>query len=424
MLGSTAAGACSSSHGAAPGAAGAGGAENAGAIACERNSDCPGALLCDRVAHGCVECLKSADCEDGQGCLAGSCHTECRSDKDCRATDQLCGDANVCVDCLTDAHCARGEVCTAAGTCDEPSASGEAGAPSTGGSTNTGGAPNADAGAGNTLAGGTPSQGDVGMPGITEGGAGNIGPGCSSTPIDPCVGLPHFTGSQTVDGDPSDFCDIPPFTLALATSAYYRAPKAPITSTTQAIFRVGWSAAALHVFVEVIDATVHPNVSGVLANVWNGDNVEFYASPLTPAGLFNGARSYESGAFEVIADPPSPGGVATIPAGQAAYVSTGTAYAVPAAQYKSSLTANGYSIEAQIPWTAAAPEAGMPMGFDAGLSDDLDGLTTLGSDGISEYRDYYALLYNAAYTGISTYCSSHYEPYCDSRNWCVPTALP
>jgi hypothetical protein len=59
------------------------------------------------------------------------------------------------------------------------------------------------------------------------------------------------------------------------------------------------------------------------------------------------------------------------------------------------------------------------MGFDAGLSDDIDGLI----NAKSEYRDYYALLFNASYMGI-TACSTYYEPYCDSRNWCVPMALP
>lgn len=38
----------------------------------------------------------------------------------------------------------------------------------------------------------------------------------------------------------------------------------------------------------------------------------------------------------------------------------------------------------------------------------------------SEYRNYYSLLYNAKYIGN---CTQYYEPYCDSRNWCHPTAL-
>src|SRR5438034_472723 len=83
--------------------------------------------------------------------------------------------------------------------------SGDAGAPSTGGTTNSGGASSADAGASNTAAtGGTLSQGDAGMPATTEGGTDGIGPGCNNTLINPCTGLPHFTGVQTVDGDPSD----------------------------------------------------------------------------------------------------------------------------------------------------------------------------------------------------------------------------
>lgn len=56
---------------------------------------------------------------------------------------------------------------------------------------------------------------------------------------------------------------------------------------------------------------------------------------------------------------------------------------------------------------------------EAGLSDDIDGLYNAST---AEYRDYYALLYNTNYLGN---CSSlHTEPYCDSRNWCHPIALP
>jgi hypothetical protein len=408
LVGSLGAPACGSSGGAALGAGGEGGASGE-PIDCERNADCPGALLCDRTAKLCVECLKDLDCSADSACLAGTCRSSCVSDKDCRATGQLCGDAGVCVDCITNLHCEKGEVCSDTGSCDSASSA-------NGGTSSSGGAGASDAGApgAGTTTGGTLNQGDAGMPSNTEAGSGNIGADCIMEPIDPCVGLPHFTATQTVDGDPSDFCDIPPFTLDMAIPPFYRLPKPPLSATTKATFRVGWSATALHVFVDVVDSAVFPNVSGSLANIWNGDNVEFYASPKTPAGLFNATRSYESGAFEVIAAPPG----LQVPAGQAAYTSTGYAYAVPALQYKSSTTATGYTFEAQIFWTDAAPVAGTKMGFDAGLSDDIDGIY----NAKVEYRDYYALLYNASYPGAG--CSQYYEPYCDSRNWCVPTALP
>lgn len=410
LLGSATSQACGTSgHG---GGLGTGGAsdEPATNIDCARNSDCPGALLCDREQSLCVECLKNTDCADDEGCVAGSCHAACQSDRDCRATDQLCGDTGICVDCITDSHCAGAEICSAVGVCERP-ASGDGGAPG-GGSASTGGEPGGVSGTTNQA--GAPVVGEGGMPSLGEGGMPGIGPGCVTAAIDPCSGLPHFTGTQTVDGDASDFCDIAPFEIDMATATYYRVPKPPITSTTKATFRVAWSEAALHVFIDVTDAAVHPNTSSSLLNVWNGDNIEFYASPKTPAGLFSAARTYESGAFEVIAAPPG----ALPPAGQAAFVSTGSAYAVLAAQYTLTLTSKGYTFEGQIPWTTAAPTAGSPMGFDAGLSDDIDGLY---NSSTLEYRDYYALLYNASYLGN---CSQHYEPYCDSRNWCHPTALP
>lgn len=351
----------------------------------------------------------------GEGTFADQ--LECRSDKDCRATDQLCGDANVCVDCIVDAHCGDGEMCTETGHCKRIGLnSTDGGAPSEGGTkngggTNTGGTNSGGTNAGGTSTGGT-SIGEAGTTQTGEGGAPN-NVDCVTAPIDPCAGIPHFVGIQTVDGDSSDFCGIAPFSIEMATSPYYRSPKPPLASTTRAVFRVAWSATALHVFISVADATPHPNQSGSLLNVWNGDNIEFYASPKAPTGLFNATRTYDYGAFQVIAAAP---GVA-VPGGQAAYTSTGAAYAVPGTQYKVSTTAQGYSVEAQIPWTDAAPTAGAKMGFDAGLSDDVDGFTNINS----EYRDYYALLFNASYHGN---CTTYYEPYCDSHNWCAPTALP
>src|SRR3954466_15254174 len=76
LLGSAAAGACSSGSSGTLGAAGEGGEGGgiAGKLDCERNSDCPGALLCHRTAHLCVECLKDTDCSDGESCTAaGAC---------------------------------------------------------------------------------------------------------------------------------------------------------------------------------------------------------------------------------------------------------------------------------------------------------------------------------------------------------------
>jgi hypothetical protein len=390
LLGSVLAGACGGSSG--NGALGAGG---------EGGGD-----------SGSAECNKDADCDDGKLCISGECLAECQSDKDCRG-GQLCGDADVCVDCITDTDCDDGETCSDEGTCDKPNLH-MGGATSTGGTLNQGGKQSQGgslSGSSGSLNQGGTLNGEGGAE-PSNGGTGSIGGDCEMEPIDPCVGLPHFTGSQIVDGNGSEFCDVPPFTLALAGATYYRAPAAPITASTEATFRVGWSATALHVWVEVTDLTPYPNTSNSLLNIWNGDNLEIFASPKTPAGMFNYSRAYEYGAFQVIAAPPG----ALPPAGQAAFTSTGYATAVPGAQYKVSATASGYTFEAQIPWTTAAPTAGMPMGFDAGLSDDIDGLYNASV----EYRNYYALLYNASYVGN---CTMHYEPYCDSRNWCHPTAL-
>jgi hypothetical protein len=408
------AGACSS-HGAAP--LGAGGDSGSEPVTCEIQRDCPDGLLCDRDAGQCVQCLTSDDCSSDEACAAGMCRMGCQSDKDCRDLDQLCGDNDVCVDCLTDAHCESGETCSDAGVCQSETGEGGAGS-GTGGSNNggseTGGSNNGGTEAGGGMGGG----GQGGMSGQGGGGMAGQGglPGCVNELIDPCAALPHFTGTQTVDGDESDFCQVPPFTLALASTPYYRGTKPPAGVTTSATVRVGWSATALHIFVRAIDTTPHPNATSSLLNIWNGDNIEFFASPRAPTGMFNYARSYDFGAFQVIAAGP---GTAYFPNGQAAFTSTGAASSVPTQQAVLGQTANGYTVEAQIPWTDAAPSAGIAMGFDFGMSDDVDGTYDVVT---SEYRNYYGLLFNAGLVG--GYCTQHYEPYCDSRNWCTPIAAP
>jgi hypothetical protein len=361
------------------------------------------------------ECESDSDCRDDEVCRSGSCSMACDSDKDCRATDQLCGDDDVCVDCLTDSHCDEGETCTAAGTCRGPGGGGNSGgAPSS----SDGGEPNepGEGGVGGS-SGGTPGMGGTSGSGGSAGtsGSGGTDPGdCETEAINPCAGLPHFAGTQTVDGDDADFCAVSPFTLSLASTAYYRTPKPPLGSTTSASARVAWSAAALHVFIRVVDTTPHPN-NQTLTYIWVGDNVEVFASPKAPTGTFNYARSYDYGAFQVIAGPP---GGSYYPSGQAAFASTGYAAAVPASQINIAATATGYTVEAQIPWTDAAPVANVAMGFDMGLSDDVDGLNA----SLAAYRDYYGLLFNG--NQLLGTCSQHAEPYCDSRNWCTPIALP
>jgi hypothetical protein len=415
------AGACGGSNGG--GALGAGG-DAGDVVTCKLEKDCPDGLHCDRVAGQCVECLETDDCSSDESCVAGVCRAGCQSDKDCRALNQLCGDDDVCVDCLTDSHCEDGETCSDDGVCQSSSGEGGSG---TGGS-NTGGTDTGGKNTGGTETGGTEAggSGGGGQGGTTEGGSAGRGgmagqggsgglPGCVNEPINPCATMPHFTGTQTLDGSDADFCDVPPFTLSLATTPYYRGTQPPLNLTTGATVRAAWSAAAFHIFVRVVDATPYPSPSSSLLNIWNGDNIEFFASPNSPSGSFNYLRSADYGAFQVIAAMP---GTAYFPSGQAAFASTGAATAVPALQIHLATTANGYTVEAQIPWTEAAPIANTAMGFDMGISDDVDGVYNASS----EYRNYYGLLYNAASSG--GVCTLHYEPYCNSLNWCKPIAAP
>jgi hypothetical protein len=225
--------------------------------------------------------------------------------------------------------------------------------------------------------------------------------------MQPCTAIPHFEGTQTVDGNDDDVCSLPSFELNTGNAAYVRVDHTGSDSRPEsASVRLGWSSAGLHAFITVTDPAVVPG--GDLDGIWNGDGIEL---------LFAGSASGLSG------NPGSDGArhvsIAATP-GLAASIQTVDANATPSAlassSYQTSVGGSGYTIELLLPWPGTAPTSGSTVAFDLALN-SADADPADAPDG----RDAQAILYLGTVGGGSTCGDGGAEPWCDDRTWCTPT---
>ena len=80
---------------------------------CAAASDCAAPRVCNFADHRCdLPCSSSAQCADGDQCIAGVCRGRCASTPDCQH-GEVCDSNKVCVsdDCANDAGCLGGERC-------------------------------------------------------------------------------------------------------------------------------------------------------------------------------------------------------------------------------------------------------------------------------------------------------------------------
>jgi hypothetical protein len=257
-----------------------------------------------------------------------------------------------------------------------------------------------------------PSGGDCPSPPADAGGRPDAPPaGCASATATPCTGLPAFTGSQNVDGNDDDFCNVPSFELTFDNAAssggkvkVYNGSGTSYPERAQA--RVAWDAAGIHAFIHVIDPKFVPATA--LDTIYNADGVELLFTTTT-SGL-SGGTSQDSGlAMHVIVSPP-------FAARSKANGTNGTQEALPADQFSASAENAGYKVELQLPWPGTPPTAGSQIKFDMELN-SADGNSTPGDAGP---RDAQAILYLGADPGGSP-CGGEIFPYCDDRLWCSTT---
>jgi Carbohydrate family 9 binding domain-like len=276
------------------------------------------------------------------------------------------------------------------------SSSSEASGGSGGGTATTGGG-----------TGGTAATGGTGGGNTTTGTAGTTGTsGCTSSAgtATPCTGIPAFAGTQVLDGDDSDFCNVPSFELNFQNAAKVKEynPNGK-SSPERAIARVAWDASGIHAFIRVIDPKFVPAAN--LDNIWNADGIELMFSSTT-TGLKGGTADDSAITTHVIASPP-------FVARSKATGTNGAQAALETKYYVAGTTSDGYKVEFNLPWPGTPPTTGAQIKFDMEMN-AADGTSTNGDAGP---RDAQGMLYVGSDPGGSP-CNGELFPYCDDRLWC------
>lgn len=318
---------------------------------CKNSLDCTATnQVCEPDKKRCVDCASDNDCTDGKTCKANVCRTACTSDLTCTPKKQLCdtkASAGYCVDCVKASDCGDGKTCDA-------------------GSCVTGGSAPVNC-------------------------AGNTG--------DPCAAIPAFTykGTQTVDGNGDEFCNIPGKEITVATAAYKRGTDVETNTTARAVIRAGWSASALHVHIHVDDPTLL-----VGPNKHDGDNVQLFISNVGPA----------TSGSQIVLVPPFKDAKG---AAEERYTDYKYEYAVVAVE-------GGYEVEVKWPWPQTQPasggspvatvmKSGNTIAFDV-LVGVQDKEATAGLD--VEYG------LSAIPAGTTGGCSGEQLYHCNPAVWCNP----
>ncbi len=228
--------------------------------------------------------------------------------------------------------------------------------------------------------------------------------------MDPCATIPYFAGTQIVDGDESDLCELPSFSVDFVSANGFvhidhsgsndPSNERPETATV----RLGWSATGLHAFIRVSDPYLAP--ASTLGSIWNGDGVEvFFTTATDLAGdpaTDQATHAAISASLSLAASVSTDGG-------------TATHAPLPRSLYETVITADGYVVELRLPWGSGRPSSGSTIAFDFALN-SADNAPPPTGDG----RDAQALLHLAGLS-TSTTCLAEARPWCDDRTWCRPT---
>jgi hypothetical protein len=269
-----------------------------------------------------------------------------------------------------------------------------------GGTTTTGGSGGTTGGAG----GSTTTTGGTGGSSNSTSGTGITSCTSSAGTATPCTGIPAFTGTQVLDGDDSDFCNVPSFEFNFQNAAKVKEynPNSK-NSPERAIARVAWDTNGIHAFIHVIDPKFVPAAN--LDNIWNADGVELMFSSTT-AGLKGGTADDSAITTHVIASPP-------FVARSKATGTNGSQAVLETKYYAAGTTSDGYKVEFNLPWPGTPPTSGSQIKFDMEMN-GADGTSTNGDAGP---RDAQAMLYVGSDPGGSP-CAGELFPYCDDRVWC------
>jgi hypothetical protein len=219
-----------------------------------------------------------------------------------------------------------------------------------------------------------------------------------------------LTGTHEVDGDASDFCDVPVAVLELNTSPLTIGE--PSGLPHKAEVRMAWTADAFHLHATVTDPNVLPEGT---PDSWSGDSLDVYvASSVDTSGNLS-----DDGTPQVILAPPSSDG------SRAASAMRFPAQEQISSGYVGITTDTGYVVEFSYPWPGGATlSSGATIRVNFGLNVRETECTDL-SD-LNACRQYYgAYTYSSPGSGPCdgyTLHSGHSaEPWCDNRTWCPAT---
>jgi hypothetical protein len=174
----------------------------------------------------------------------------------------------------------------------------------------------------------------------------------------------------TIDGDLSDWNNVPgTLEFNTAQQVTYGTGKWDGAKDLSANVQLAWRGESLFVAAHVTDADFRQTQRG--ANLWKGDHLEIYldTSPQSDAAnkLF-GERQFQIGL--------SPGnfqhtGDALTDIAPEAYMFQPAGALASGSQVAAQRTADGYTVEASIPWTDFhfKPQVGMPLGIEVAVSD-------------------------------------------------------
>jgi hypothetical protein len=398
---------------------------------CTSSGDC-GAKLCNTDSKICVDCLSDSDCvADTQRCVQSTCRTACASDKQCTPQGMLCDTAtSTCVQCKAQTDCPASSYCEG-GTCKSDicdstqsacAGNGVAACNDTGSGWATAtncGSQGCSAAGGVASCGGASVDGgalpdDSGAPPPDGGSPIDAPTTCTTATATPCTTIPKFDGTQTVDGKDDDFCQVPSFVFNKASAGFVnnynniQDSEFPVVTA-----RVAWSAAGLHAFFDVTDASVQSvtmaDPGQALTAPYEGDSIELLISSSDAA---TGAPGGDNGTAQVTLA--ATGLSASVKVTNNGGIAT-TYTELPAAQYAQAKTATGYVIEVQLLWQGVAPSGGGKVRFDLAVN---VADTNFGS--VSDMRDAQMVLNQSSVSG-QTSCPGAAEPWCDDRTWCSTT---
>jgi hypothetical protein len=374
---------------------------------CGSDDDCSTGA-CNTAKHRCVDCTQDGQCGSGKKCLDMTCRTTCASDNNCTPQGMLCDKTlTVCIECNDQVACKNGQVCDSYGKCVAPVC-------------NAGDKTCLAGGVGTCLANGSGFVVTKACPADStcQVKSGKLacyyeadgGVACDVSG-DPCVEISEFDGTQTVDGLGDDFCGVP---SAILDGTHNQGVKDFHTRATEvATFQVAWSAAGLHVFVDVQDKSVQTvqmaDPTQALTKTYQGDSIELlFSSSNTVTGL----TGTDTNTLHV--QIPASGPAVSVKTSNVSGASQGTSAALPAAQYAQKITPTGYAIEALLPWPGSKPNMGTTIRFDLTLNGADTNFST-----VDDMRD--GSLYYHLGTVANSTCQSNdgTVPYCDDRTWCA-----